>query len=183
MCLAVPGRIERVWVEDGTAMATVDFAGEPRRVCLAYLPELVVGDYVMAHAGFALTRIDAVQARATLAMMREYGLLDPVADEAVDPAPEPAPEPAAERAAEPVECTDEVCITCRDEAEQVRVLRPPGPLETAARVRAPGGTSDVDVSLVAPVRAGDLLLVHAGVALTRLDPDAGGAESYGEVPS
>ncbi|MGH3811038.1 MAG: HypC/HybG/HupF family hydrogenase formation chaperone, partial [Pseudonocardiaceae bacterium] len=45
MCLGIPSRISEVWDEGGTRMAHVDAAGETRRVCLAYLPDLAVGDY------------------------------------------------------------------------------------------------------------------------------------------
>jgi len=76
MCLGIPGRIVEIWDEEsGARMARVDFAGEARRVCLAYLPDLGVGDYTIAHAGFALTRIDEASALATLATMADYGVL------------------------------------------------------------------------------------------------------------
>ncbi len=75
MCLGVPGRLIEIWQEAGTTMARADFAGEERRVCLAYLPDLAVGDHVMAHMGFALTKIDADTAAATIDLMREYGVL------------------------------------------------------------------------------------------------------------
>ncbi|WP_432840249.1 HypC/HybG/HupF family hydrogenase formation chaperone [Dactylosporangium sp. CA-092794] len=75
MCLGVPGRIVEVWQEGGAPMATVDFAGERRRICLAYLPDLGPGDYVIAHMGFALTRVDEQTARSTVELMREYGVL------------------------------------------------------------------------------------------------------------
>ncbi|SHK45757.1 hydrogenase expression/formation protein HypC [Pseudonocardia thermophila] len=77
MCLGVPGRVLRVWdAESGARMARVAFPGEERDICLAYLPDLAVGDYTIAHAGFALTRIDEDTARVTLATMAEYGVLD-----------------------------------------------------------------------------------------------------------
>ena len=50
------------------------FPGEERRLCLAYLPDLAVGDYTIAHAGFALTRVDEAVARQTVATMTEYGV-------------------------------------------------------------------------------------------------------------
>ena len=78
MCLGIPGRIVEIWDESsGARMARVDFAGEARRVCLAYLPDLAVGEYTIAHAGFALTRIDEESALATLATMADYGVLGP----------------------------------------------------------------------------------------------------------
>ena len=76
MCLGIPGRIEQVWAENGTTMATADFAGEQRRICLAYLPDLTVGDYVIVHAGFALTKVAPAEAEETLKVMRQYGIID-----------------------------------------------------------------------------------------------------------
>lgn len=75
MCLGVPGRLVEIWQESGTRMARADFAGEERRVCLAYLPELVEGDYVMAHMGFALTKVDEKTAASTVEIMKQYGVL------------------------------------------------------------------------------------------------------------
>lgn len=75
MCLGIPGRIVEIWDEpSGARMARVAFAGEERRLCLAYLPDLQVGDYTIAHAGFALTRVDEAVARQTIATMAEYGV-------------------------------------------------------------------------------------------------------------
>lgn len=75
MCLGIPSKISEVWDEGGTRMAHVDAAGETRRVCLAYLPDLAVGDYTVVHAGFALTRLDEETALATLGMMRDFALI------------------------------------------------------------------------------------------------------------
>lgn len=76
MCLGVPGRILDRWQgEDGALLAHADFVGEVRVVRLNYLPDLAVGDYTIVHAGFALTRLDAAEADRTIAMMREFGLL------------------------------------------------------------------------------------------------------------
>lgn len=75
MCLGIPGRIVEIWDEDnGARMARVAFPGEERTACLAYLPDLQVGDYTILHAGFALTRLDEDQAELTLATMAEYGV-------------------------------------------------------------------------------------------------------------
>jgi hydrogenase expression/formation protein HypC len=76
MCLGIPGRVLQIWDEDsGARMATVEFAGEHRKVCLVYLPDLRVGDYTIAHAGFALSRIDEASALVTIATMTEYGVI------------------------------------------------------------------------------------------------------------
>jgi hydrogenase expression/formation protein HypC len=70
MCLGVPGRI--VAVEDGIMrMGTVDFDGSTLEVCLAYVPEAGIGDYVLVHAGFALAQLDEQQAAETLDILRQ----------------------------------------------------------------------------------------------------------------
>lgn len=76
MCLAVPGRIEDVRVEDGVPMGRVAFSGVLRKVCLAHVPEAVVGDYVLVHVGFALSRIDEAEAKRTLELLAELGELE-----------------------------------------------------------------------------------------------------------
>ena len=76
MCLGVPGRVESTWEADGTTMATVDFGGVRKDVCLAYVPDLQVGEWTIVHVGFALTRLDEASARETLELMRSVGLLD-----------------------------------------------------------------------------------------------------------
>ncbi|HYN75639.1 MAG TPA: HypC/HybG/HupF family hydrogenase formation chaperone, partial [Candidatus Limnocylindria bacterium] len=76
MCLGVPGRVESIWEADGTTMATVDFGGVRKDVCLAYVPDLQAGEWTIVHVGFALTRLDEASARETLELMRSVGLLD-----------------------------------------------------------------------------------------------------------
>ena len=76
MCLAVPGRVVNVYEERGTTMADVDFGGARRQVCLAYLPETQLGDYVIVHVGFAIQRLDEESALETLATFERMGLLD-----------------------------------------------------------------------------------------------------------
>jgi len=70
--------------------------------------------------------------------------------------------------AEP-DCADEVCITCSDEGRLGEVVAPPGEEYGPALVRTASGEEDVDVTLVGEVAPGDLVLVHAGAALTRLE--------------
>ena len=76
MCLAVPGRVEEIYEGFGSRMAKVNFGGVVKEVCLAYVPEIAVGDYTIVHVGFAISRIDEAQARETLDMFRQLGLLD-----------------------------------------------------------------------------------------------------------
>ncbi|MEU6296200.1 HypC/HybG/HupF family hydrogenase formation chaperone [Streptomyces erythrochromogenes] len=75
MCLAVPGRVLDIGERDGTRMATVDFGGVQKEVCLEYLPDLQVGEYAIVHVGFALQRLDEESARQTLALFEELGML------------------------------------------------------------------------------------------------------------
>ena len=67
MCLAIPGRIERVQ-EDDLRTGTVSFGGISKDVCLALVPDAGVGDYVIVHVGFAISKVDEVAAQETLAM-------------------------------------------------------------------------------------------------------------------
>lgn len=76
MCLAVPGKIIDVREERGTRMATIDFDGIRKEICLAYLPDIDVGDYAIVHVGFAISRIDEASARETLAIFRELGVVE-----------------------------------------------------------------------------------------------------------
>ncbi|HEX5568420.1 MAG TPA: HypC/HybG/HupF family hydrogenase formation chaperone [Streptomyces sp.] len=76
MCLAVPGRVTEIEERDGTRMARVDFGGVVKDVCLAYLPEVETGEYVIVHVGFALQRLDEESARASLELFEQLGLLE-----------------------------------------------------------------------------------------------------------
>ncbi len=76
MCLAIPGRVESIFEANGARMGQVDFGGVRKEVCLAYVPELQVGDYTIVHVGFALSKIDEAAARQTLKVFAEMGLLD-----------------------------------------------------------------------------------------------------------
>ncbi|MFG2226620.1 HypC/HybG/HupF family hydrogenase formation chaperone [Streptomyces sp. NPDC048644] len=76
MCLAVPGKVLEIRQRDGTRMATVDFGGVLKDVCLEYLPDLEVGEYAIVHVGFALQKLDEESARQTLALFSDLGLLE-----------------------------------------------------------------------------------------------------------
>lgn len=81
------------------------------------------------------------------------------------------------------ECTDEVCITCSDEGRLGEVIQPPADLFSPALVRTADGEEDVDVALVGDVVPGDLVIVHAGAAITMLDdaPVIPGGTPWGGV--
>jgi hydrogenase expression/formation protein HypC len=76
MCLGIPGKVVGIWEEAGTRMSTVDFGGTTKTVCLAYLPDMQIGEYAIVHAGFAITRLDEASANDTLRMFEELGVLD-----------------------------------------------------------------------------------------------------------
>ena len=76
MCLAVPGRVLSMYERDGQAMAEVDFGGVRKEVCLAYVPDATVGEYVIVHVGFAIQRLDERSAQETLASFDRLGILD-----------------------------------------------------------------------------------------------------------
>lgn len=76
MCLAVPGRVVSVTERDGTTMAEVDFGGLRKEVCLAYIPDVQVDEYVIVHVGFAIQRLDEASAKETLANFDKLGILE-----------------------------------------------------------------------------------------------------------
>ncbi len=77
MCLGIPGRILDMTDDRGLLMGTVDFAGVRRAVCLAYVaPEVEVGDFVMVHVGFAISRVDEAEAHRTFEVLREMSQLE-----------------------------------------------------------------------------------------------------------
>ncbi|HEY5934140.1 MAG TPA: HypC/HybG/HupF family hydrogenase formation chaperone [Kofleriaceae bacterium] len=75
MCLGVPGKIVTVTDEDGVRMGRVDFGGVARQVCLDHVREAVVGDYVLVHVGFALSRLDEDEARRVFELLTELDKL------------------------------------------------------------------------------------------------------------
>ncbi len=74
MCLGIPGRIVEVNDNPLLRMGKVDFGGVTREVCLAYVPEAQVGDYVIVHVGFAISKVDEEEAMETLRLLEEMGL-------------------------------------------------------------------------------------------------------------
>ena len=77
MCLGIPGRIVERRDDAGLAVGTVDFGGVRREVCLAYVAdEVAVGDYVVVHVGFAISKVDEEEARRTFDILREMSQLE-----------------------------------------------------------------------------------------------------------
>ena len=73
MCLAVPGKVISISGEDLNRMGRVNFGGVIKEVCLAYVPEAEIGDFVIVHVGFALSRVDAVEAQRVFEYLAEMG--------------------------------------------------------------------------------------------------------------
>ena len=76
MCLAIPGKVLDIDRSASPVMGTVSFGGTQKKVCLDWLPEARVGDYVIVHVGFALSTVDEAEALETLKMFKEMGELD-----------------------------------------------------------------------------------------------------------
>lgn len=65
MCLAIPGKVLETFDRGGMQMARVQFGGVTREACLEYVPETQVGEYVLVHVGFALSRVNEEEAHRT----------------------------------------------------------------------------------------------------------------------
>lgn len=76
MCLGVPGKITEIYEQNGVRMGKADFGGVTKEICLAYLPEIGIGDYTIVHVGFAITQLDEQSAQESLRLFREMGLLE-----------------------------------------------------------------------------------------------------------
>ncbi|HUJ95796.1 MAG TPA: HypC/HybG/HupF family hydrogenase formation chaperone [Terriglobales bacterium] len=75
MCLAIPGKILTCEEENGVRVGQVQFGGITRSACLDFVPEASVGDYVMVHVGFAISRVDPEEAKQSYALLESMGLL------------------------------------------------------------------------------------------------------------
>lgn len=72
MCLGVPGKVIAIEPNAlGMTMGKVSFAGVVKSVCLAYVPEVAIGDYVVVHVGFAISKVDEQEAAQVFAYLRE----------------------------------------------------------------------------------------------------------------
>jgi hydrogenase expression/formation protein HypC len=77
MCLAVPGKIINISGDEPLVrMGTIDFSGIKKEISLAYLPEAKIDDYVIVHAGFAISIIDEEDARESLKAFQELDDLE-----------------------------------------------------------------------------------------------------------
>ena len=70
MCLGIPGKVVEINDDGPLRMGKIDFGGVRKEACLAYVPEVVLGEYVIVHVGFAISRLDEDEALRTLEMLR-----------------------------------------------------------------------------------------------------------------
>lgn len=75
MCLGIPGQVVSLTDAGGLRMGKVQFGGIVRDACLEYVPEVVAGDYVIVHAGFAISQVDEQEAARTYQLLEEMGQL------------------------------------------------------------------------------------------------------------
>jgi hydrogenase expression/formation protein HypC len=75
MCLGIPGKLVEVYKQDDLPMGKVEFGGIVRETCLAYTPEAEVGDYVIVHVGFAISRLDEEEAQEVFSYLDQIGEL------------------------------------------------------------------------------------------------------------
>jgi hydrogenase expression/formation protein HypC len=93
MCLAIPGKVESI-TGDGdplTRMGKINFGGILKEASLAYVPEVRVGDYVIVHVGFALSRVDEEEAHKVFGYLKEMEELAELEDN--EPKPQPRRDP------------------------------------------------------------------------------------------
>ena len=76
MCLAVPGKILETKEENGSRLGRVQFGGITRDIQLDFVPEAGVGDYVIVHVGFALSKVNEEEAARTYQLLEEIEMLD-----------------------------------------------------------------------------------------------------------
>ena len=90
MCLAVPGKLLETQLIGDNRVGVVQFGGIKRSVFLDFVPEAEIGDYVLVHVGFAISRLDEGEAQRTYQLLERIGML-----ETEDPALAPDQEVAA----------------------------------------------------------------------------------------
>ena len=76
MCLAIPGQIQRI-EDDELRTGMVSFAGVTKEVCLALVPEASIGDYVIVHVGFAISKVDEEAAKESLSLIEQLSSEQP----------------------------------------------------------------------------------------------------------
>ncbi len=75
MCLAIPGKVVESFDKGGMRMARVQFGGIVREACLEYVPDTKIGEYVLVHVGFAISKVDEEEAHRTYELLKEMDQL------------------------------------------------------------------------------------------------------------
>jgi hydrogenase expression/formation protein HypC len=75
MCLAIPGKVAEIQIQEGVRTGRVLFGGIARQACLDFVPEAREGDFVMVHVGFAISVVDKEEAERTYALLESMGVL------------------------------------------------------------------------------------------------------------
>ena len=86
MCLGIPGEIVETRDENGLRVGAVRFAGITRQVCLQYVPDAAVGDFVVVHVGFAISKIDREEAEHSYRVLED---MDQLSELTADRTPAP----------------------------------------------------------------------------------------------
>lgn len=89
MCLAIPGKVIEIMTENGLRMGRIDYGGTVQTACLESVPDIHVGQYVLVHAGFALSVVDEEEAQKTLELFDDLARAN--AEVGLDPFGEPLP--------------------------------------------------------------------------------------------
>ena len=89
MCLAIPGKVIETFDQRGLRTAKVQFGGIVREACLEYVPETKVGEYVLVHVGFAISRVDEAEAERTYQALKDLDQLTELESPVVEEVDEP----------------------------------------------------------------------------------------------
>ncbi len=85
MCLAIPGKVVSISGDDPlTRMGKIDFSGVVKQACLAYVPEVQIGDYVIVHVGFALSKVDEAEAQKVFEYLKQMDELGELKETGVE---------------------------------------------------------------------------------------------------
>jgi hydrogenase expression/formation protein HypC len=79
MCLGIPGKVIKTYREHDVLMGKVDFGGVSKQVCLDHVPDVAIGQYVLVHVGFALSKIDEDEAGRVFEFLETMNQLDELA--------------------------------------------------------------------------------------------------------
>jgi hydrogenase expression/formation protein HypC len=89
MCLAIPGKVLEIDPATQPMVGNVSFGGIQKRVCIEWVPDVKMGDYVLVHVGFAISKIDEREALETLKLLTDMGdLAEELSGEGTEPPPE-----------------------------------------------------------------------------------------------